>query len=319
MIKTGIYTIEGLIHEKKTDFFGKTKNISISLYTDLTQSDLPDKEKLQDLVLYNAKLIRFYKLTYGNRFEEFDILVNEVIERHYKNEKYFLKIHDAAVSDGRTSVEWYDALEKQKLLFSLTASDLCTELKLFKKGKIQVIFDSSGRLLQVVIPPFVFTDQKNEHRFYLINKALSYFFFKKFRNLDTGTNQFHGFQESILSQICTKGILYSQTKNNFKFIFHDLFYPMAEKYDVIRVMNVLQQAYFTDNEHTRILKNIYNSLNENSLFITGSNDVMKSPINAGIYTRKGSGFLLIKKINSGSRIHDLIQNFNESVEEEPIG
>jgi hypothetical protein len=38
---------------------------------------------------------------------------------------------------------------------------------------------------------------------------------------------------------------------------------------------------------------------------------LKSPVNAGLYSRNESGFLLIKKYNSGSRIHDLIQKFKK--------
>lgn len=313
MIKTGIYTIDGLINKKKTDFFGKTKNVSISLYNELRDSNLPNKESLQDFVFQSAKLNRFYKVTYKNRFDELDKLINEVISEHYKNSVGEIKIHDAAVSDGRTSVEWYDALENQSNQFCLTASDLCSELKLLKKKRIQLVFDTDDILLQVVVPPFVLVETKSEQRFYLINKALAYYYFKKFKNISKKANHLKRFNKSVLTQIHPTCLSYMKSKRNFKYVYHNLFDPFLEKYDVIRVMNVLQQAYFSDHENFQILKNIFNSLNKNGLLITGSNDVTKSPINASIFIRKDNGFSLKKIINDGSRIHDLIEKFEKRV------
>jgi hypothetical protein len=310
MIRTGIYTIEGLIHKNLKDFIGKEKNISIVLYNELANSSLPNKEKLQELVYYRAKLEKVYKLTYQDRFVEFDGFVNNIISEHFKNLSNNLKIHDAAASDGRTSIEWYDTLEQLKINFSLTASDLNTELKLFKNRKRLVIFNSKNKLMEVVVPPFVFTSGRKESWFYLINKIISYYYFKKYKDLCTKKNHFSGFHEFILPQVYPECLLYSRLKNNFRFINHNLFDPVNGKYDIFRVMNLLHQGYFSDEENKRILQNIHSSLNVNGLFVTGSNDVIKSPVDGAIYTRTERGFVLRNRINNGSRIHKLIENFS---------
>jgi hypothetical protein len=310
MIRTGIYTIDGLVTKKLKDLFGKEKNISIYLYNEIEECDLPNKKELQERVYQRAKLDKFYKLTFENRFTEFDTLVNNVISDHFKNQVESLKIHDAAASDGRTSIEWYDSLELLKIPFNLTVSDLNTELKIFKKGKIKIICNLENKILEIVMPPFVLTSGRKESWFYLINKILAFYYFRKYRDLGINKNKFSGFLEIVVPQIFPECIYYSRSKSNFRFISHNLFNSLNDKYDIFRVMNLLHQGYLSDEDNRKILQNIHSALNLNGLFVTGSNDVIKSPVDGAIYFRSKKGFVLRNGINNGSRIHNLIEDFS---------
>ena len=116
-----------------------------------------------------------YKRTAQSRFAEFDHAVTEFLSDKFANEEV-LQVHDVAVSDGRTSVEFYDRLRRelmQSIEFYATDRDL-EVFALHKNGcRTSVVIDSEGTVLQIVHPPFVFNVCKPESKLlYPINHLI---------------------------------------------------------------------------------------------------------------------------------------------------
>ena len=81
--------------------------------------------------------------------------------------------------------------------------------------------------------------------------------------------------------------------------------PMG-RFDVIRAMNVLNKGYFTDAQLRRALANIVLSLNENGLFITGSNTAQGTVVDGGIYKMMGGRLEQVMSSGAGSQIDELV-------------
>ncbi|MFM8454083.1 MAG: hypothetical protein ACKOAD_03755 [Gammaproteobacteria bacterium] len=79
--------------------------------------------------------------------------------------------------------------------------------------------------------------------------------------------------------------------------------------DAIRAMNVLNISYFSNDEFSQVMRNLYEVLTENGLLITGSNQEAGTLVNGGIYQKAGGGFLKIFNSGEGSPIESILLNF----------
>ena len=96
---------------------------------------------------------------------------------------------------------------------------------------------------------------------------------------------------------------------NFQLGQHDLLQPFKEKVDIIRAMNVLNLSYFSKDEFSQTICNLYKGLTENGFLITGSNQEAGTIVNGGIYQKEKNGFLKVFNSGEGSPIESLLVNF----------
>ena len=73
-------------------------------------------------------------------------------------------------------------------------------------------------------------------------------------------------------------------------------------------MNILNLSYFTKDEFNTIINNIYDCLELDGLFVTGSNQDAGTRVNGAIYKKTSDGFNLIHCEGSGSIIKEQIEN-----------
>jgi hypothetical protein len=307
MFRTGIYNLAQLKKSSLKDWFGKEKNISLSIDYELLNSTEPNKDELQEKIFFRAKIGHFYKMTFKNRFADIDKQVVNLIDELFKG-KQNISIHDIGASDGRTSVEFYNILKSQiKSNILFTASDLYTDLKLYKykKHKILLVKDDCDILHEIVAPPFVFTVGRNESWFYFLNKLYYKILTGKIKHLDK-VEQPEIISFQMIHHSCYFEINQS---DNFRFITFDLFHPSDQKYDVVRLMNLLHPGYFSNQDIYIALKNIFNILSPQGILITGGNKDQGSFSDASVYQKNENRLINITHYNSGCRIHDIIQNF----------
>ena len=90
---------------------------------------------------------------------------------------------------------------------------------------------------------------------------------------------------------------------------YDLLSEPKEKYDIIRIMNVLHHSYFNKSEIKSIVNNLQRGLNENALLIIGLNEGAGSNVNAEIFQKKNNQLHSFTKIGNGSCFGKIPQNF----------
>lgn len=101
-------------------------------------------------------------------------------------------------------------------------------------------------------------------------------------------------------------------KNNehFRLTQHDVLKPFKDRFTFIRAMNVLNPSYFSNDDFPKIIRHMHNGLEDDGLFITGSNQEANTTVNGAIYRKYKEGFSLLWCSGKGSPIHDYITGFS---------
>ncbi len=311
MLKTGICNLSQIKNGVKfKDLFGKEKNLSITLYDQICQESNADELAERILLLFSDER-GAYKRTYAKRFEEFDQASLGHIKGYFE-EKTSLYIHDAAVSDGRTAVDFF---EKTKELFpklEYLASDFNPKVYVLEKGRLKVTVSHTAKILEVLWPPFVFnTIKRDSWRYYPLNHfirlAIQYFIVPSLIN----SYQRGELKAKELMLFAPSALNRARTDQRFILGTHNLLQPFNRQYHIIRAMNVLNISYFTKNEFFQVLRNIHSGLLNDGLFITGSNQDAGSLVNGGVYKKTANGFEQIWQSGTGSPIANYISQFDQ--------
>ena len=260
MFKTGIYNLNQLANQKLDGFFGKRKFIAIDLYEEVGLSGLPNKERLKEAIMRRFALANgTFRRTHDARFEDFDGDAIRQIKKFFSKDD-LLRIHDVAVSDGRTACEFFNKLKRDFKKMHYHATDRDTYVKIIeskKNPKNKIVRDEEGKLLQIIWPPFVFNIPKKESPLlYPINRLL-------IKLLENKTRmkkwlKLNNVKEKRISIFSHEAQKLERDDISFSLGAYDLFNKMPAKYDIIRVMNVLNKSYFTEEEARKIIINIKN-------------------------------------------------------------
>jgi hypothetical protein len=159
MFKLGIFKNEQLTPDHLQGFVNSRKFIALDLYNSLDGLPPAEIDEIQERMLrwfrvHNGVL----KCTYARRFDDFDRLSVSAIATHLPTSQ-IIRVHDIGVSDGRTSCDLYDHLNRLyggRLDF--LASDYAPYLYVLKRthSRNRLVVDDQQHVLQIVTPPFVF-------------------------------------------------------------------------------------------------------------------------------------------------------------------
>lgn len=311
MIQTGIYKIEQLI--KKGNHLNGChkfqKKISIRLYEKALSLPAGDQLAEAILLLYVDEN-GAYKRTYSHRFDQFDQDALKLIRETYPGDMN-LDIHDMAVSDGRTAVDFYQKLAPHFKVLNYYASDYDGYVKVSKYKNIFIVFNRNNKIIEFTLPPFVFNVfRPNSWIYYPINNLIFYFY--KFFILPKIYTAYEKGEISIDEEIrlfCPEALRLSQEEKGFHLLAHDILdlSPFVHKMHVIRTMNVLNPSYFNGTQIRKILGHILDGLKENGLLIMGSNQNPDSLVHGGIYQKKSGKFHLLWKSGEGASIKSHIE------------
>lgn len=311
MFKTGIYHLDQIKKGYRlTDFFGQDKKLSITLYNAIQQE--LNAEELTERILFSFSDERgAYKRTYANRFEEFDQMVLSYLENTFKNEDPLL-IHDVGVSDGRTSLDFFKKISSAFSKIKFVASDYNPKVYVLEKGRCKITISDTGKILEILFPPFVFNMLKPDARRYYPLNSLILLIVQRFFAVPLMKDYKAGKLQAKELMLFTPKLLKTAEKNlDLVLEQHNLLEPFKGKYHIVRAMNVLNLSYFSNLEFTKILSHIYSGLYENGFFITGSNEGVGTIVHGGIYKKTVKGFETIWNSGDGSHIEKLILGFNE--------
>lgn len=308
MIKFGIYTISKVRTRNTVSSFLKIQTpVSITLYDKVANEQ--DADSLQEKILLPFADARgAYKRTYKNRFEEFDCQVTDILKKNLTSGPH-ISIFDAAVSDGRTAVDFFQKLSLHFSIHSYIATDYDPEIFIIEKKHITITFDRNGKPLEILCKPLVLYPTKPNSIIFFMNR-LTLLALEKFWIPRIQKEFFSNPRTSKSVTLFCKAAKTLQTINsNFVLKRHNLLNPLHETYDIFRAMNVLNTSYFTPDQIHIIVKNIFEALTNDGLFITGSNQNANSIVHGGVYQKKSSGFVCLFRSGEGSPVENLLMNF----------
>ena len=318
MYKSGVTNKESLL--KNRNWLGREKKVAIPLV--LSQLEVqPDNEAIN--TIFNEVLIGgTYKMTKKNRFSQINHQIISVIKRYYNTINEKISIHDLAVSNGITSIEFFDDLRATGINIDFLSSDYFTHIYIIRlKGqKWQTVLDSNFNLLQYFGYGFVLSEP--ESKFDVINRLLLRILNKhlllkaqnlirqvltdtdEYQHVEIKTSQGDIIRVPLVHPNCINKI---DTHENFLFKRHDLFSETKEKFDVIRAMNILNIGYFPEEMLKQAARSIFQSFREKGVFIVGrSHDESDGITRCSIFEKTGNQFVVIEDINGGSEIRELL-------------
>jgi hypothetical protein len=319
MIRFGIYRRQDLTPHTCRGFFARRRPVAITLYPEVAAGNDPDRDLLLQHILRRFAIENgTFKRTDTRRFADYDTQVARIIRERFETSRPFA-VHDMAVSDGRTSVEFFRTLAAiNGLEISFVASDLAADLTVVQHGdrKLSAVLDAHTRvLLQVIRPPFVFNMTKRESGWLYPGNHLVWALFvaRQVRHLlaDTETARLRRFSIRLLAPECLR---LAVEDKRFRFRRQDILEPSPHRFDLVRAMNVLNHSYFSDRELRTALTNIFQSLRAGGLLATGSDKGADTPVNGGVYERTLSGFRREWVSGSGSPVDDIIMDQHSSPE-----
>lgn len=158
---TGIHTMDGLRAGARQGLFGGQRRISIALYEQAVREDNADELTAEILERFGDDR-GAYKRTYSDRFREFDRRSLDILRDNFSPDRP-LKVHDVAVSDGRTAVDFFELLAPVFPLLEFTASDYSNSIKIVEALGGSAAFSESGEPLEMTWPPFVHNLSKREN------------------------------------------------------------------------------------------------------------------------------------------------------------
>jgi hypothetical protein len=316
MYQPGIYNISQLSSSLEEEIpFVATKPIAIDLYAQIDKLDARKQGLFEERILNFAFSDCSYKKTHSHRFDDFDEKIVAYLEKNLAHDKKY-KIHDLGASDGRTSFEFFLRLEKKFSALDFLASDKNIFVEVFSDAKNKarkIVKDESGKILQIILPPFVLNIYSPQRSLaFKIKKTLLYpvnpilaklMLIPLFRNLFI---KIDGEEKTRIALLQNKVIELARSKNNFHVSSYDMFQKNPDDFDIIRAMNVINASCFNAEEVKKIMANIFSSLKEGGLFIVGSNKSAASAVNGDLIIKKNGRLESLIKFGDGAQFREII-------------
>jgi hypothetical protein len=304
MYKTGIYKKEQLVPEEVFSKTGQRKFVALDLYEAYEGPD-EERDRFQEQAIGRLAMANgSFKKTHKNRFNEFDTKAISLIGELFPEDR-ILKVHDLAISDGRTTVPFFNVLAQgYKLNLEFLATDYAAEFVSARRKGTQrrVILDKNGNIIQTVLPPFVFNSVWPENPLYYpvnfaLRKTVGWASALKMKSdFQKHPEQFEKKDILLLCHDCKELI----SDPRFTFRPYDILNGPSGYHHVIRAMNILNASYFPPARMEKAVANIAASLAEGGILITGSNIDSGSLVNGGIYRKKAGRFEVLHESGSGS-------------------
>jgi hypothetical protein len=313
MLKTGIYRLDQLVPSHGDRAQSLRKFLAVTLYPQVIAANHQDSDRILERILARfATPNGTYKRTQRRRFGAFDMSVVQLMRQTLASDAP-CSIHDMAVSDGRTAVDFFDSIVTETDLdITFLASDASPDVVVLQDSDdgFEVVVDPRSAMpLQVVSPPFVFNVRQPEHPLlYPVNRAVLAVLLrtrvkKIVRDYRAGDGRVDARAIRLLSPECLRLLAID---SRFDFTTYDILEPPVGRFRVVRAMNVLNRSYFDGTDLRAAIQNAWSSLLPGGLFVTGSNEDAGSTVNGAVYQRTDSGFEELWRSGAGSPVDRLV-------------
>ena len=300
---TGIHKASQLRHFDPAGWLGRRRRIAIDLIDDIDRLGAPAiREALFERIV-DAR--GAFKRTYRDRFAAFDARLIELWQAAPLAARP-VRILDAAISDGSTSLPLIAAFETSTAgEFRFLATDLDGRYrKLWRPAapERRVILSDQGEIVQIILPPFLFTHRESRLLFPL-NRAL--------RPL---AHRFAGgliddWQRASSNVVSAEILLFSpdfrrvlESDRRVEFQAWDILQPWpGERAHCVRAMNILNPGYFNAEQMRQVVRHLFAAVADGGLIALGSNEDAGSAVDGVICRRDGDRLLELASFGHGFR------------------
>ena len=300
---TGIHNASQLDHFEPSGWLGRRRRIAIDLVDDIDRLGRPAVREALFERIVDAR--GAFKRTYRDRFAEFDRTLLEVWRTHAVTERP-VRVLDVAVSDGSTSlglIEAFDAATGGD--FRFTATDLDGRyLRLWRNDapERRVILSDRGEIVQIVLPPFLFTRRESRYLFpvnRLLRPAAQRFAERLIEARSRGDGSI-GTAEILLFNPDFKRVLESDRRVAFQS--WNILEPWrGEPVHCLRAMNILNPGYFDAAEMRRALRHLLGAVTSGGIIAIGSNEGAGSAVDGIVCRREGDRLRPLAATGNGFR------------------
>ena len=232
------------------------------------------------------------KTTNSSRFLSLD----DSICKHASELSQPVKIHDVAASDGITSVNLSDAMDRESVSHEIWFSDKFSNLYTRRSGLSRVVYDQEGTLVYaemfgLLASPYL------PSRFWL-SRILGRLYSRKFERSSNET------EILLLNPLARTRI----AEKRMRFFYYDLFESedCNGPYQVIRCMNALNPAIFDESMLIDALTKLVKNLDDKGVMIIGRTNPDSGENHATIFRLGNSVFEVVERIGEGSEIESLV-------------
>lgn len=311
MFKFGVYSVKQLKNGETQTCFGAEKNVSVTLLDDIRKNDLSSEAYASIMFKLNDDR-GTYKRTHRSRFDNFDNRCIEIISKTLSAPD--IRIHDVAVSSGETAVDFYGKLQPRYPSLSYFATDYDPYLTVIRQYALTVSLTSNGSVIEVMLPPFVFTPKRPDHLVYPINRLLCSLILNTWAKWLQSRYKKEMLPSGSVLKVdlfCPEARTLASEDSHFRLGQHDILSSTNGVFNCIRAMNVLNEKYFSEANFHSALANFHRSIEINGILIVGSNYDPGSPVAGAVYTRSERTFDLIWSSEMKPSVDRHIAAFNQ--------
>ncbi len=232
----------------------------------------PEQERrfFGELLLANGTC----KTTYPHRLDDLNEVVLDLLP-----ESRPLKVKDVGVSTGISSLELLEFLRGAAVECEMTATDLYVWAKLTRRGPIALLSDLTGNVLQVEVGPLTFLGQA-------------------------------GWRKHVLRPLGRLGgrevrLVSRELPGTMTVLEEDLFEANEGSWDVIRVANILNRSYFSEDKLRAGIRQLAGSLNDQGLLAICRTDITTGN-HATVFRRVNGEMTPVAELGEGSEIKELV-------------
>ena len=222
-----------------------------------------------------------------------------------------IQIQDRAASHCLTSYDWAQRILAVYSRAEFEASDLILHLyELSLPSGDTYIVEPSGEPLQYIRPPFVLSVRHREPRRYPLNLWLGSRARRRFgrlglpadwQRLESGP----GFRVRRISCVHPRATGLAARDPRFRVRTRSVFEATPQACDVLRTMNILNRAYFTEPELASASNAVFDSVRTGGLWIVGRTLEQDFSNHATFFLRREDAWEVIGRIGNGSEIEQL--------------
>lgn len=251
-----------------------------------------------------------FRTSFPQRFIDLDAAASRWMSELFAPEAR-IQIQDRAASHCLTSNDWAQRIFGVYSHAEVEASDLilCLYELSLPSGETYIV-EPGGEPLQYVRPPFVLSVRHREPRRYPLNLWLGGWARRRFRGLrlPEGWQQWEtgpGYRVRRISCVHPRAATLAVRDPRFRVRTRSVFEVTPQACDVLRTMNILNRAYFAEDELVSAANAVFDSVRAGGLWIVGRTLEEDFSNHATFFLRREDAWEILGRLGNGSDIEQL--------------
>jgi hypothetical protein len=284
-----------------------------------TAADTSRFERLMPQICLSSGVAR---TTARGRFGVLDREIAKVLRELYPAGSP-LRVEDWAVSNGITAAEWFRVLAEDYPQLRFVASDWTVYLVAaeYSKDGSTYILEPDGTPIQYIREPFVVSLVQKHHWVYAVNRRVHQYALESWRQIGfqlTLPNDWNDFSatpsefDSGPLRLRRLSLFHPEVlklqSEQFRVCRHSVFDALSDPVDMIRTMNILNRAYFSDEQLQAAASAVAKSLRPGGVWIVGRSAGEHPGDHQVTICRRGEkGWQVYWRLGGGSEIEPLLE------------